>query len=129
MVRVANPISQPTAATLAKYGMTAADWWNMVRRQRWLCPVCNEPLGARKLAIDHEHVAGFKARKRRKSKRKRNGKRAEVRVRVMPPSERRKHVRGILHSYCNRFVRMWLTLERAERILAYLEEHERRSGR
>ena len=44
----------------------------------------------------------------------------------MPQSERAAHVRGVLHSFCNRFVRRWLTLERAASILKYLQDHERR---
>ena len=116
----------PTEATLRKYGLTADDWHEMARQQRGICPVCQEPFGDRKLAIDHEHVRGFRARKRRKGKKKRDGVRVDVRVRVMQPEERRRHVRGILHSWCNRFVRRWLTLCRARSIVAYLEAHEQR---
>lgn len=110
----------PTVSTLRKYGLTAQQWLAMCAAQNHRCPVCGEPFGNRKLAIDHEHAAGFKARK----KRSRNGK--LFRVRVMPPAERRRFVRGILHAWCNRFVRKWLTLERARRIVAYLEHFERR---
>ncbi len=46
----------------------------------------------------------------------------------MAPADRRKHVRGVIHNYCNRFVRSWLTLPRARAIVAYLEAHERRSA-
>lgn len=116
----------PTKATLRKYGLDLADWREMCRRQFWTCPICCQPFSDRKLAIDHEHVKGFRARKRRKGKRKRNGVRADVRVRVMRPEERREFVRGILHAWCNRFVRKWLTLPRARSIVAYLEAFEAR---
>ena len=106
----------PTAATLRKYGMTAADWEAICRRQDCVCPVCGEPFGDRKLAIDHEHAWGFKAHRKLAS-----GKRVRV---VWHPDHRRAHVRGVLHAWCNRFVRKWLTLDRARRILAYLESHE-----
>ncbi len=43
----------------------------------------------------------------------------------MEPAERRRYVRGILHSYCNRFVRTWLTLPWARAIVAYLERYNR----
>lgn len=118
--------SPPTKGTLRKYGMTEDDWATICARQGFRCPVCSEPFGGRKLAIDHEHVAGFRARKRRKSKRGRSGKRSNVRVRVMMPEERKEYVRGILHAWCNRFVRRWLTLPRARTILNYLEDHDRR---
>ncbi len=48
-----------------------------------------------------------------------------VEARNREPEDRRKHVRGVLHSHCNRYVRAWLTLERARAILTYLEAHER----
>jgi hypothetical protein len=73
------------------------------------------------LAVDHEHVKGFKARKKRKAKAGHY-----IKVRVMPPSERRKYVRGVIHHYCNLYVRKWLTLDRARSIVAYLEAFERR---
>lgn len=114
-------IKPPTQSTLRKYGLTVANWLAICKRQRFTCPVCNEPFGDRKLAIDHEHVAGFKAHKTRSKKGR------KFRVRLMTPDERRAHVRGVLHAWCNRFVRAWLTLNRARRIVAYLEEHECRA--
>lgn len=111
----------PTSSTLQSYGLTVSDWWEIVRRQNGKCPVCGEALGDRMLAVDHEHVRGFKARKLRRGK---NGK--KIKVRVMPPEQRRSHVRGVLHSFCNRYVRGWLTLKRAVAIVAYLKEHEER---
>lgn len=113
----------PTAATLAKYGLTAADWNVMCRRQGCICPVCQQPFGDRKLAIDHAHVKGWRARKGKL----RSGKRRANRdARVMTPAERRPWVRGILHMWCNGLVRQWLTLPRARSIVAYLEAHEAR---
>lgn len=121
---VPNPdgVRPPSAQTLGRYGLTATDWWGMACRQEFICPVCLQPFGDRKLVIDHEHVKGWRARKRRKAKRGRG----RVRVRVMTPDERRPHVRGILHAWCNNYVRKWLTLERSKAILKYLEDHERR---
>lgn len=119
----------PKEATLREYGLDRAAWLAMAKRQRWTCPICEQPFGDRALAIDHEHVAGWKARKRRKGKTVRGGKRVDVRVRVMTPEQRRPYVRGILHSWCNRFVRSWLTLSRARSIVAYLEDFEVRRSR
>jgi hypothetical protein len=96
----------PTRRTLSRYRLTEALWLQIVKRQAGLCPVCSQPLaGGRMLAIDHAHVKGFKR---------------------MKPEERRLHVRGVLHSFCNRYVRGWLTVTRARAILAYLEAHEAR---
>ena len=106
----------PTKATLAKYGLTRRDWLLICERQSWECPICREPFGERALAVDHAHVAGFRARKVKKGRK----------VRVMGPAERKAHVRGVLHAWCNRFVRAWLTFDRAEAILEYLKAYERR---
>lgn len=114
------PPNPPMLATLRKYGLTPADWLAILQRQGFKCPVCMGPLdNNRKLAIDHAHVAGFRARRRLKSGR---------RVRVMKPADRPAHVRGILHAWCNRFVRSWLTPSRAKAIAAYLEAHELRQS-
>lgn len=122
-------IKVPTEGTLRKYGLTKADWLKMAKNQRYTCPICEQPFGDRALAVDHEHVAGWRARKRRKGKKVKDGKRINVRVRVMTPEQRRPYVRGILHSWCNRFVRSWLTLSRARSIVSYLESHELRNMR
>lgn len=114
-------VKTPSRGTLTKYGMTEADWLELCEACDYTCVVCGKEFGDRPLVIDHEHVKGFKARKKRKAK-----KGHTIKVRVMPPRERRKYVRGILHSYCNRFVRRWLTLDRARAIVSYLEAFERR---
>lgn len=114
-------IKPPSRATLTKYGMTEDEWWDMCEECNYTCVVCGKEFGDRPLVIDHEHVKGFKARKKRKAK-----KGHTIKVRVMSPSERRNYVRGIIHNYCNRFVRRWLTLDRAKAIVNYLERFERR---
>ena len=95
----------PTNGTLRKYGLTIEAWRDICARQDWRCPVCAEPFGTRKLAIDHAHVRRYKK---------------------LRPEEKRRHVRGVLHSHCNRYVRGWLTLARATAILAYLTDYKRR---
>ena len=110
----------PSQGTLTKYGLTRDDWLAMCKACDYTCVVCGKPFGDRPVVVDHEHVKGFKAHKKRKA---RKGNRT-IKVRVMAPDERRKYVRGVLHSFCNRFVRKWLTLERARAIVAYLEQFE-----
>lgn len=119
----------PSRSTLARYGLSVEEWWAIARRQLGICPICQQLFGNRRLAIDHEHVAGWRARKRRKSKRKVGGERKEIKVRVMTPVQRKRYVRGILHAWCNGFVRSWLTLPRAKSIVAYLEDYEARKER
>lgn len=112
----------PTAQTLARYGLTADEWRAMCQRVRYTCVVCGKPFGDRPLVVDHEHVRGWRARKR---KLKSGKARAAKDQRVMTPAERKLYVRGVLHSYCNRFVRSWLTLDRARAITAYLEAYHK----
>ncbi len=112
----------PTRSTLSKYGMTAAEWLAMCDECGNTCVVCGKPFEDRPLVIDHEHVKGFKARKKKKAKKGGH----TIKVRVMTAADRRKHVRGIIHHFCNRFVRSWLTLDRARAIVKYLEAHEGR---
>lgn len=108
----------PSGGTLRTYGLTVDDWLAMARRQGYACPICRQPFGDRALVIDHEHVRGWRARKRKLK----SGKvRASKDQRVMTPAQRREYVRGILHAWCNGYVRRWLTLERAESIVAYLK--------
>lgn len=109
----------PSRATLRKYGLSEAEWRDICRRQGGCCPICGGTLVGRPLAVDHAHVAGFRAHKVRRGRR----------VRAMPPADRKRHVRGVLHSYCNRLVRKWLTRELAAAVLRYLEEHERRAAK
>lgn len=118
------PPKPPRLATLRKYGLTEADWLEMCKACDYTCVVCGKPFEDRPLVVDHEHIKGFKARKTRKAKKGGH----KIKVRVMPPAERKKYVRGVLHNYCNRFVRSWLTLSRAQAIVAYLERYERSRG-
>lgn len=117
---IARP-KPPTAGTLRKYGLTAADWLALCRACNWTCVVCGKEFGDRPLVVDHEHVRGFRATKKRKGKRGQ-----AVRVRAMPPEERRRYVRGVIHNFCNRYIRRWLTLERGRAIVAYLEAYHAR---
>ncbi len=121
------PPTPPSTKTLVSYGLTAADWLGMCAACNYTCVVCGKPFEDRPLVIDHEHVKGFKATKKRKAKKKRAGAetRHTIRVRVMTPAERRQYVRGVIHNYGNRFVRSWLTLARAKAIVAYLEAFEK----
>lgn len=111
----------PSAGTLKRYGLTATDWADLCRRQGCVCPVCEQPFGDRRLVVDHAHVKGFKATRRPLAGKTR-------RRRVMSAGERKTHVRGVLHAWCNGYVRAWLTLDRARSLVAYLEAHAARAG-
>jgi hypothetical protein len=116
-------VKTPRLGTLRKYGLTVADWTSMCEACNYTCVVCGKPFEDRPLVVDHEHVKGFKARKKKRAK-----KGHIIKVRKMTPADRRQYVRGVIHSFCNRFVRSWLTLERARSIAAYLEAYERKKA-
>lgn len=119
--QIVNGVVTPRTDTLRRYGLLESDWIDMCKACNYTCVVCGKPFESRPLAIDHEHVKGFKATKKKKAKKGGH----TIKVRVMHPVERRRHVRGVIHNFCNRFVRSWLTLERAKAIVLYLEKFER----
>ncbi len=92
----------PGKATLRRYGLTEAEWIALVPADG-NCPVCLRPPRNGRWVTDHEHVYRWKHKQ---------------------PGERKRHVRGLLCTWCNfRLLRKGLTLERARRIVAYLERH------
>lgn len=101
----------PTKQTLRKYGLDYTEWVDigLSRPGFGLCQVCGKIPASKILHIDHEHVRGWKK---------------------MPPSERKKYVRGLLCYTCNRFhLSRGMTRQKALSIAKYLEEYEKRSGK
>lgn len=98
----------PTVATLRKYGLTVEAWTTMLASQGGVCLVCRRVSPTGRSVIDHEHVKGWKK---------------------LAPQHRRWFVRGILCSFCNSHcVGRFMTLDKARRIVEYLESHELRKG-
>lgn len=48
----------PTAATLAKYGITSLDYLRLLDLQGGVCGMCGRPPGKRLLFVDHDHETG-----------------------------------------------------------------------
>lgn len=80
---VTHGLKVPSAATKTKYGLRDIDWLALAANQKYVCAVCKKLPPSGRLCIDHEHVKGY---------------------RKMPAAEKRKYVRGLLCSYCNRFL-------------------------
>jgi hypothetical protein len=96
----------PSKATLKKYGLSEQDWTDILRSQGNVCAVCHKEPSTGRFVTDHYHVRGFKK---------------------MIPEEKRKYVRGILCTHCNRFyLAKGITIEKAKNIVKYLELHESR---
>ena len=89
-----------------KYGITEEEYNDWLARQSGLCAICGNPPKTRSLAVDHEHVKGYKA---------------------LPPAEKKRYVRGITCFTCN-----WIMLSRgvnlakAKGLVRYLEAYEQR---
>jgi len=92
----------PRPATLKRYGLTLEDWQEIFLLQNGLCPICERPL--EKPVVDHLHIRNW---------------------RKMKPEKRKRYVRGIPCSYCNRRrLARGMSLKIARNIVAYLEKFE-----
>jgi hypothetical protein len=101
-------IRRPAKSTLKRYGMTEADWLQILTEQDYKCPVCErgQTQGVLAMVIDHQHVKLYRKR---------------------PPQERRRYVRGLLCNRCNwQFLRRGMTARIASKIATYLLSHEQR---
>lgn len=95
-------MNPPTKKTLAKYGLTEADWLAILKAQGGVCPVCKKTPNGR-FCVDHDHVKGWKK---------------------MPPEKRRLHVRGLLCWFCNHtYVGRAITIQKSKNVTEYLEAH------
>lgn len=102
-------VREPSARTLAKYGLSLVDWKRILKRQGGGCGVCGGVPASGVLHIDHDHsIRGW----RRK-----------------PPAERRKAVRGLACWHCNSvWLRRGATPERLRAAAKYMERYERKGG-
>ena len=96
----------PLDATLAKYGLSRPEFKAILERQGNICPICFHIPKTGRWVIDHKHVSGYKK---------------------LSPEKRKELVRGITCWYCNRWhLAKGMSIEKADNIIAYLEEFERR---
>lgn len=106
MPRLVKRILPPMSATLRRYGLTVSEWQAMLRSQGGVCAVCRRIPPSLRLTTDHHHVKGWKK---------------------MPPSERKRFVRGILCARCNhQFVCRGITITLALAVAEYLRQYEAR---
>lgn len=96
----------PSAPTLAKYGLSLAEWQAMADGQGHVCVVCKQHPTSHRLCTDHEHVRQWK---------------------LMAPEHRKLFVRGLLCYRCNTtFVGRGITVDRSRGVTSYLEAYEAR---
>lgn len=89
------------------YGLTKEEWLAIFKAQGYVCAICKQ--ANKKWVTDHEHVRGWK---------------------LLPPSERKKYVRGILCLWCNfRILRRGVTIPKLENALSYLKAYEKSKSR
>lgn len=97
-------IPLPLPATLKRYGLTEVDYIKLYKSQYGQCALCKNT--NRKLVVDHRHVQGYK---------------------FMAPEKKRRYIRGLLCSFCNRRIATKLhTLERTKTLSEYLQAFEER---
>ncbi len=95
----------PSPATLKKYGLDKHDYLTIAERQNYCCPICENELRKRS-NIDHFHVKNWKK---------------------MPPEVRKLYVRGVTCWVCNHYyLGRAITVQKAQNVLKYLEEFEKR---
>ena len=99
-------IRLPHPSTLAKYGWSIDEWVAQLKRQAWVCPICNKLPGTGKFVTDHEHVRGWHQ---------------------MPDDERKLYIRGLTCWTCNRYLlARGISIASAQNIAEYLREYEAR---
>jgi hypothetical protein len=97
----------PKQITLDKYGLSLAEYRRMKKQQKKLCPICEKIPKDEKFRVDHDHVKGWAK---------------------LPPEERKKHVRGLVCFFCNRYyLAKAITIRKAENVAKYLRKHEARN--
>lgn len=101
-----SQIDYPTDRTLEKYGLTREDFYSILERQGFVCPICgmvptpSKTTGKRRWVIEHVHVRGWKD---------------------MPPEKKRTYIRGITCWRDNYFfLSKGITAELAANIITYL---------
>lgn len=101
-------IAVPTKATLQKYGLTVETWRVILDRQRGECGACHKVPTSFRLAIDHEHVRGWKA---------------------MKTEDRPQYVRGLLCYMCNHYrLARGATIDNLAGASQYLADYAERKG-
>lgn len=100
-------VKVPAPDTLKKYGLTRADWDELLEAAGGACWVCGNVSPSGILHIDHFHVRGFK---------------------VMAPATKKLYVRGLLCWMDNSvLLRRGVTPQRLRSAAEYLERFEERN--
>lgn len=89
------------------YGISEREYNKWLRTQGGVCAICKGKAKTRKLAVDHEHIKGYKK---------------------LTQSDKKRYVRGIVCFPCNWIMlSRGVTLEKARGLVRYLEDYERRN--
>lgn len=103
----ARGIRSPASATLAKYGWSLREWYQMLKRQSFKCPICDQTPLTGQFVTDHEHT---------------------LRWARMPAARRKLYVRGLLCWFDNRHIVVrGASPQKLRNAARYLARYERRS--
>ncbi len=97
-------IKVPSKTTLKKYGITEAEWLEMLASQGNVCQICKKEPTTGRFVVDHFHAKGWKKK---------------------PPEIRRLYIRGICCWYCNHaYLGRGINVAKAKAVVEYLEKFE-----
>ncbi len=95
----------PSDKTLAKYGLSKAEWAHLAWNQGGVCSICKGLPKSGRLHIDHEHRKGW---------------------RKLPPEQRKRYVRSLACFRCNsQFMRRGLTTALAKSVFDCLAKYDK----
>lgn len=103
---MAVEIKTPSKATLKKYGLSAEEWWEILKSQNYICMICEKTPSTGRFVTDHEHVKGYKK---------------------LPPEVRKLYVRGILCHFCNHYyLARCINIKKSQNVTNYLTRYVER---
>lgn len=99
----------PTQKTLDKYGISRQEFYEILKAQDNVCPICEKSPSTGRWVIDHEHVRNWKS---------------------LPAEKRRLYIRGILCWFCNSvYLGRAITIKKSQNVTRYLKSYAIRQKR
>lgn len=105
-MNLALMVKVPSEPTLKKYGLTSAEWLQILESQGGVCAVCKKLPPSGRMCTDHDHVKNWKK---------------------LPPEQRKLYVRGLLCWTCNfYYCGRGINIDKSRNVTAYLMAYDAR---